>query len=211
MTPEFQTTIITFGTAIITGISTWLITKAKSKAELNKTDAEIREAFRTQLLEQINSLSKRLSEMESLCQKQALELIDLRAQNSRLQTLMEDQFNHIAIMQCYYNNIPRPAWLKDADGFMYYINDAYEREWNISKYKYEGNPDSFVWPEQYAKEFRANDYIVAKEKRGMHFVEKVPVDPSDLSKGDRTWDVYKFPVIYKEDFIGIGGIATPRD
>jgi PAS domain-containing protein len=187
----------------ITGLITYRTTNKKE-------DRSAQGELINQLMLRVDNLSNRISSLEEANEEQAIEIIELRSKNSKLEQTVREEFNHINIIKSYYTYMPKPAWLKSTDGLMFFVNDAYERQWGISRLKYEGQPDERVWPLEFAEEFKNNDETVIREMKGFSFIERVPNDPYDPKAGVSEWDVYKFPVVYKGELLGIGGVAFKR-
>lgn len=166
---------------------------------------------------QISAIEK-IPEYLTLNDNLQKEIQELRAQvnqltveNNRLLLIQELKIDAIT---AYFQYIPLPAWLKIYDPgiddfIMNDINLAYEREWGISEFQYEGKTDAEVWGEEVAKEFRENDFIVINSRDAILTQETVPDSPNDPSNS-RMWFIIKFPVIISDKtYIGVGGIAIP--
>jgi hypothetical protein len=76
-------------------------------------------------------------------------------------------------MESSYMHIPLPSWLKDIDGTMLAVNDAYEMYFLIPngfvKSDYIGKTDSDVWPENVAQEFIESDIRTMQSEKKIWF------------------------------------------
>jgi len=79
----------------------------------------------------------------------------------------------LLVMESSYMHIPLPSWLKDIDGTMLAVNDAYEMYFLIPngfvKSDYIGKTDSDVWPENIAQEFIGNDILTLQSEKKIWF------------------------------------------
>lgn len=190
--------------ALLAVLGTTLTYRAKSKKD--QSDASL--AYRQQLIDQYNQLVLRVDNLERDNQQKALTILEQKNKLYRLENKLEEEFNYIAVIQGYYSHIPRPAWLKAPDGVMYYINDAFEDEFGVSKLAYEGQIDSNIWSDSVAKQFAEDDDKVLASKKGIEVVQYIPTCP-----GSSLFNPYKvllFPVMYKTQLIGVGGIVCNK-
>lgn len=112
----------------------------------------------------------------------------------------------------FIDNLPLPAWAKDLNGKMIWINTEYSLRFGIKPSEYEGRDDYEVWPLPVAETFRRHDLQVMKTGLTTKFKEQVPEvwneDPVML----HTWTVWKFPVYDSNGNItAVGGIAAPEN
>ena len=135
---------------------------------------------------------------------------------SRIEAKMEslEQENtdlklQLTILKTYHPEMPIPIWLKDQNGIMLSLNQAYEDAFLFPQGKtrvdYIGMRDEDIWPDDIAHTFRENDLIATAQRS---FVEIKEDDlPHPLLKG---WRFYKYPVFSQGTFIGIAGLSLPK-
>lgn len=172
----------------------WLVYRGQSEATLSAAESE----FRTKLMERVERLEEAVAE-------KSRELHEAELKIAELERRVSEQFDHIGVLESFHDHVPGPCWLKDTAGRMYFINAAYEREWGVSRLKYEGRYDRDIWPPEVAEAFVAHDQHVLAEMRGIEAVEFVP-DRPDAATG-REWVIWKFPVMREREVVGVGGIA----
>lgn len=200
---------------IITAIGTIIVAILGNKALNKKTKVEAQSSNYKVLVDslmiQVGILNEELKLVKKELQAANKKLLENEATIIELQTHVNDQFNHIEILEAYYENMPGPAWMKDPTGMMFFINSAYANIWNVSKNQYEGHTDFDIWPKEIAKIFKQNDDLVKRKRKGIKFIETVPVDPEDPSKGSQEWHVWKFPIFIKGQLTALGGVALDVD
>ncbi|KAB8316775.1 diguanylate cyclase [Tolypothrix campylonemoides VB511288] len=104
----------------------------------------------------------------------------------------------------FMNNSPAVAFIKDEQGRFVYINEPFERCFNIKLANLLGKTDFDVWPSEIALQFRENDTRVLTEDRTVEMVETVPALDGCL----HYWLSFKFPI---KDVSGqrlLGGVAV---
>ena len=119
----------------------------------------------------------------------------------------------LLVMESSYMHIPLPSWLKDIDGTMLAVNDAYEMYFLVPngfvKSDYIGKTDSDVWPENVAQEFIANDILTLQSEKKIWFgKETILIKDVDVSDN---WRVLKYVRYAGNIAVGIAGIAIPSD
>lgn len=179
--------------------------------ENRKVNNEGEAALRAQLMEQIRDVSDRLKSVEEECRELRLANISLASKNMKLEAKLDEQFNHLSVLHSYFEHIGTPCWLKGIDGRMIYINTAYEKEWSISRLKYEGNTDYDVWPKGVADKAVLNDNVVLTKLKGLTFKQRLPVDPEDPNGEYMTYTILKWPVMHRDEVIGVGGAAFRQE
>lgn len=105
-----------------------------------------------------------------------------------------------------WNSSPIPMWIKDLNGKMVFLNDAYCAIYGIRKSEYIGRTDFDVWPPEVAKEFRKMDSKVLNGESVEYGIEKIP-----SQSGLRSYDhlhVIKFPIKDGPKIVGIAGMIT---
>lgn len=119
----------------------------------------------------------------------------------------------LLVMESSYMHIPLPSWLKDIDGTMLAVNDAYEIYFLIpngyTKADYVGKTDSDVWPENIAKQFIESDIRTMQSEKKIWFgKEQIVVKDVDVSDN---WRVLKYVRYAGNIAVGIAGIAIPSE
>lgn len=119
----------------------------------------------------------------------------------------------LLVMESSYMHIPLPSWLKDIDGTMLAVNDAYEMYFLIPngfvKSDYIGKTDSGVWPENVAQEFISNDILTLQSEKKIWFgKETILIKDVDVSDN---WRVLKYVRYAGNIAVGIAGIAIPSE
>ena len=119
----------------------------------------------------------------------------------------------LLVMESSYMHIPLPSWLKDIDGTMLAVNDAYEIYFLIpngyTKADYVGKTDSDVWPENIAKQFIESDIRTMQSEKKIWFgKEQIVVKDVDVSDN---WRVLKYVRYAGNIPVGIAGIAIPSE
>jgi PAS domain-containing protein len=104
----------------------------------------------------------------------------------------------------YLENLPIPAWSKDINGNMLWLNSAYEKEFNVNRNDYIGSNDYQIWSKVIADRFKVNDQNIIKFGKSYMFLEK--------DNEDRTLLVWKFPIKdIKGQIVAIGGICIIKN
>ena len=119
----------------------------------------------------------------------------------------------LLVMESSYMHIPLPSWLKDIDGTMLAVNDAYERYFLIpngfSKSDYVGQTDFDVWNEEVAQQYIDNDILVLQSEKKIWFGrELIIIKNVDVSDN---WRVLKYVRYAGNVAIGIAGLAIPTE
>ena len=119
----------------------------------------------------------------------------------------------LLVMESSYMHIPLPSWLKDIDGTMLAVNDAYEMYFLIPngfvKSDYIGKTDSDVWPENIAQEFISNDILTLQSEKKIWFgKETILIKDVDVSDN---WRVLKYVRYAGNIAVGVAGIAIPSE
>lgn len=105
-----------------------------------------------------------------------------------------------------FESLPLPAWIKDVEGVMRFVNHAYEKIYDISAKRYVGARDVDIWPTEVAEKFSAMDDKVLAGQNVEYCVEKIP-----NRVGFRAYDhvhVVKYPIYNGPEVVGIAGIVT---
>lgn len=126
--------------------------------------------------------------------------IDITERKQMEQVLRESE----EIFQTFMNNSPAVAFMKDEQGRFVYVNEPFERYFNIKLANLLGKTDFDVWPSEIALQFRENDTRVLTGDKTVEIVETVPAPDGYL----RHWLSFKFPC---KDISGrrlLGGVAV---
>lgn len=105
-------------------------------------------------------------------------------------------------LKLFMDSNPSLMFIKDKSGRYLYLNQTYEKKFVHSE-KWYGKTDYDFWPEESAELFRANDAEVLNSNKMQQFIE----DSTDLNGTRHCWLNYKFPIIYQDDEIYLGGIG----
>jgi len=179
------------------GLLNWLLRKQNADV---KTFETLRDSYTKEFERLENKVDNLISETASL--KQELKLKD--AELSVLRAQMDN-------MKKAYPDLPIPLWLKDRNGIMLSLNDAYEKAFLIPQGKHRGDyimqPDTAIWPTEVAELFKKND-IKAIEKEGS---TRIVFEDIPEMKLLRNWQFLKYPYFIDGTLVGIGGIAIPQE
>jgi hypothetical protein len=143
---------------------------------------------------------------------------DLRAATDRIESLntrilgLERQLfglqNKLSMMESAHMDAPFPMWLKDVDGTMLALNQAYEdaflAPFGKSASDYIGRKDMDVWGEATAAIYERNDHLAAAG----HIVDVLEEVP--LPTGVVSWRVIKYVRKVGRVPVGIAGLAVPH-
>lgn len=115
--------------------------------------------------------------------------------NSREQEL-------ISFVACF----PYPAWIKDYNTRMIYLNPAYEKTYNVTVEEYNNKLDFEVWHNESANAYCANDKAVMESRTFVELTETY----EDLHGVKHQLDVVKWPLIREGSVIGVAGMVRPK-
>jgi hypothetical protein len=117
--------------------------------------------------------------------------------------------NKLAMMESAHMDAPLPMWLKDVDGTMLALNQAYEdaflRPIGKTANDYIGRKDVDVYGEELGRQFADHDRI-ALSGRIVDVLEDAPVGDGTMAK----WRVIKYVRKVGRVPVGIAGIAVPH-
>lgn len=132
-------------------------------------------------------------------QIQALEVLGERL--DKAQQLLDKHHNElVSFLAC----MPLPAWIKDLNSRMIYINPAYEREYGISVEIYNSKLDAEVWDnEEVVGEYVSHDGLVIRSQAYRSLTEYY-VDPQGVK---HPIEVLKWPLIVNGMVVGVAGVA----
>ena len=97
---------------------------------------------------------------------------------------------------------PSLAFLKDESGRYVYLNNAYEKQFALTK-DWHGKTDFDFWPKESAELFRANDYEILQSGQVKQYLE----DSTDQSGTRHCWLAYKFSFADSSNRRYVGGIG----
>lgn len=124
-----------------------------------------------------------------------------RADERGLDDLLE-QYSSI-----FFLSLPLPAWVKATDFRMLYINDAYEREFGVSKDEYVDKEDSIFWTAREVNVFKKHDKIVLK--RGQAIAAKELIFNRITGRNERL-EVIKWPILRDKKVVAMAGMVIER-
>lgn len=128
----------------------------------------------------------------------------LRAEVSERKRVEEALRDNRERFGAFMDNSPAVAWMKDEDWSYIYINQPFERFFNIKLEEIKGKNDFEIWPEATAKELRANDMLVLRSGKPLETFETVPT----LDGAPHYWLVFKFPFKDSSGRRFVGGMAV---
>jgi len=162
--------------------------------------------FKTLLIElksEVDTLKqerKEVSELNRILQKRVLEL----------ELIVRDLRNKIVLLGSAHDSSPLPSWLKDTDGTMLSLNQAFVSAFlepnGINMDDYIGNTDFAVWPKEVAEEYQKNDLEVLKTRKDFIGEETIYLNGKTTK-----WKIIKWVRYVGRLPIGIAGKAVPMD
>ncbi|TRZ76336.1 MAG: PAS domain S-box protein, partial [Deltaproteobacteria bacterium] len=91
----------------------------------------------------------------------------------------------------FMNNSPAVAWMKDPATWTFnYINNTFEKIFNITREVISKKTDFDLWPEEVARQLRENDLKVMSSGKTIQTYEDVPLPDGTV----HNWLVFKFPM-----------------
>jgi PAS domain S-box-containing protein len=104
----------------------------------------------------------------------------------------------------FMNNSPIVAWFKDPTTWTYnYINNAFEKIFNITREEISKKTDYDLWSEGIAHQLRRNDIRVMSSDETIQLFEDVPLPDGTLNH----WLVFKFPLYTPSGKLFLAGTA----
>lgn len=125
-------------------------------------------------------------EAQIAMRRQMKGLRDALAATTRLHEQVVDSNT---LFQAFMDNGPLVSYMKDAQGRMLYYNRLFAERFSITREEWIGKDDFEIWPEEFAKGFRAVDLAVLKEGE-LCVTEETSPGPADTTLH---WRSYKFP------------------
>lgn len=139
-------------------------------------------------------LNQQQKEALSILSRQVIAQLELRRKTIELEE-SEHRF------RIFMDNSPAAAFLKDEQGRMQYVNQAYLQRFNMQPSDVIGKTDFEIWPEDQAKKLRAHDIEVLSGNTTVSVTETVQIPGS----APTYWHTYKFPLKTKQKMLG--GVA----
>lgn len=188
---------------VLTQVFTFILNRDKAKETAEKND------FQT-IVEQWQSDNKRLRDENQKHLQTQNDLYKKLAEHERKISALNTK---LLIMESAYMHIPVPSWLKDLDGTMLALNEAYEDNFlkplGLCRADYIGKTDFDIWDEETAKEYQENDVKVLNSIEKVWFgKEKIVLNGVDVTD---SWKMLKYVRFAGDLEIGIGGMAIPSD
>jgi hypothetical protein len=212
---QISLAVISLVSVLGSGLLSYKTHKNKVAQKDKETELQYEQQFRSDLLEMISDLQIRLKSLEESNTLLRKELHVAEKKIQELEDIIEEQFDTISVLGSFCKHIPAPVWVKkvqeDNTTRMFFINKFYEELYGISNDYYAGKTDKDVWGDEIAAHFNIADSDVLMYKRGTAFIENIPIDPFDVSKGSRKCVIWKFPILNNYNLIGIGGILIDID
>jgi len=134
------------------------------------------------------------------------EIYDMRNEIDRLNA-------KLVIMESGHSDMPFPVWLKDSDGRMMYLNEAYEkmflRPMGLTREDYIGKYDTDIWDKETAEHFKVNDDLAKTSETGSYRTYEEVLVSRDGHHKFETVEVLKYLRFYGGVIIGVGGLIIP--
>lgn len=105
--------------------------------------------------------------------------------------------------EAWFESLPFPAWLKDLDGDLIVVNQAYADFYGVSRAECLNKSTTALLGPERALRFRDRDEKVLQQGLPLLFQEKI--------RGGRQVTVLKFPVSDGRGIQGVGGIIMSYD
>lgn len=184
----------------ILGLSGTIITWLRNKKESKQVDIN---TLLKQWEVQYHLINSRLQEAEER-EKECLE--NYATMIKELNALKAS----VTLLKASAPTIPIPMWVKDTNGIMLSLNDAYEQTFlkplGKTRNDYIGKTDTEVWGEEIAKEFRINDNIAALSDEPISVFENVNIGNGIFKE----YNIIKYRNKIADLVISIAGIALPK-
>lgn len=142
-----------------------------------------------------------------------LDIVRLKERVTSLERTVTKYEHKIMLLESTHNYSPFPTWLKDMDGIMLSLNDAYEKVFlipnGLSRSDYVGKNDIEVWGEEIGNRYMDND------QKALRSNNKVWVGTEPIKIGDditeAEWQIIKYIRYAAGIKIGFAGKAIPKD
>lgn len=107
------------------------------------------------------------------------------------------------MFQQFMNNSPAISFMKDEEGKFEFINQSFEKAFNVKAKTLYGDTDYAYLPANIAEEIRKNDRMILDTNQTIEAIELVPSADNSI----QYWHSYKFPVIANNGKKLLGGVA----
>src|SRR2546421_773209 len=105
--------------------------------------------------------------------------------------------------KAFMDNSPAVAFIKDEEGRHTYVNQPFERFFNLKLEDLQGKTAFDLWPAEVAEKLRENDGAVLATGESVETTETVPAPDGTL----HYWLTFKFPLKDAAGRLNLGGIA----
>ncbi len=125
---------------------------------------------------------------------------ETEARQKQIEKVLRESENRF---QAFMNNTPAVAYMKDAAGRLVYVNEVFERLFNLKADELIGKTDFEYLPAEVANVVRENDALVLSEWKSLEVVENVPTPDGAVSH----WISLKFPFADRNGEKYLGGVS----
>lgn len=105
--------------------------------------------------------------------------------------------------EAWFESLPFPAWIKDTDGQLIVVNQAYADFYGVTRTDCLNKDTSALLGPENARRFKERDRKVMEQNKSLLFQEKI--------RGGRHVTVLKFPVSDGRGLQGVGGMILNYD
>lgn len=193
---EYIPNIITAIIAIVTGIIGFFTAKlsASSKDKTTTKDEFV------ELIKMYKEEVSKLKESEDECINRYEEL------KKEFEVLRAN----VTLIKASSPTVPIPMWIKDINGVMLSLNDAYEEIFLVplgkTRADYIGKKDIDIWGKEIAEVFKKNDDIAALSSEPISVFENINVGNGVFKK----YNIIKYKNKIADMVVSIAGIALPK-
>lgn len=107
----------------------------------------------------------------------------------------------VSFVSCF----PYPAWIKDYNTRMIYVNPAYEDAYGVTVEECAGKLDFEIWHNEYSVEYQAHDLAVMDSREHVETIETY----KDKDGNTHPLNVVKWPLLREGAVIGVAGMVRP--
>lgn len=145
-------------------------------------------------------LKQRLSRLVPVVQRVLSEVEEKKERKRAEEAIRESEERFTAFM----NNSPAVAWMKDPATWTFsYVNNAFEKVFDITREAISKKTDFDLWPEEVARQLRENDLKVMSSGKTIQTYEDVPLSDGTVHH----WLVLKFPLNAPSGKLFLAGTA----
>ena len=127
----------------------------------------------------------------------------MRQAESQQQTIQKSLRESEARFQAFMNNTPTVSYMKDEAGRLVYLNEVFERMFNLAEGELLGKTDFDYLPAKVATAVRKNDALVLSKWEPIEIVEYAPTPDGSASH----WLSLKFPFVDANGAKFVGGVS----